>query len=159
MNKNLEKVLYNAAASTFERLAFMFVAFEDEQDKHYQDEEPGAAAIVEFQGPAHGKLIIKVSKMLLDSIAANMLGEEEISIQQKRDALGETANVICGNVLPDITESKEAFYLNAPKIIEFSDITENLLDKCTTEVDIVLDQGMAKLFIIIDKRKQQEQSS
>ena len=70
-----------------------------------------------FCGPFGGEVVVAVSADLLSAIAANMLGDEQrVSPAQELDALGEVANVVCGNLLPAIAGEQAAFRIGAPEV-------------------------------------------
>ncbi len=147
MKTNLKKVLHQSAAQIFEEICFMFEAPELEEEQTEAKVE--AAVSVDFHGPIEGRFLIKVYEGMLSTIAANMLGEEDSSKQQQLDALGEIANVICGNVLPFVAGSKEVFHVDAPQIIEVSDLSDRMREKAAAEAQVVLDQGKADLILYI----------
>lgn len=142
MSNKLETELYKAAVLTFEELGFLLPTPEiDEQQLNAQVE---AAVSVEFEGPFSGTLLVKVCGGLLPTITANMLGEENIpSENQQYDALGEIANVICGNMLPGIAGSHEVFQVSPPQMAEFTDLPP------VAEVQVGLGQGRADLLLFI----------
>ena len=62
---------------------------------------PPFVATVAFEGARSGAFRIEFPARILPVLAANVLGEDESpSEETQRDALGELANIICGNVLP-----------------------------------------------------------
>lgn len=70
---------------------------------------------VDFAGPLEGRLLVRFSEGALPEFAMNMLGTDETpDVCRQRDALGELANVICGNVLPHIAGAMAIFSLSAP---------------------------------------------
>jgi CheY-specific phosphatase CheX len=146
MESNLNKALHQSAARIFEEICFMFEAPEMEEEQREQKAQ--VAISVDFRGPIEGTLVMSVSDGLLASIAENMLGEEVPSAAQSRDAIGEVANVICGNVLPAIAGPKEVFSVDAPQIREVTGIHDNR-EKPTAETQITLDQGWARLMLHI----------
>jgi CheY-specific phosphatase CheX len=108
--------LLTAATSTFESLALLFA-----------DVPAGAAqlatplthaVVVAFSGPTSGALTVAVSDDVAVALAANMLGlSPEAAAADpalRRDALGELANVVCGNVLPLVAGREAVFHLAAP---------------------------------------------
>jgi CheY-specific phosphatase CheX len=107
--------LWQATAQTFEELALLFP---DAQLTDRQARAPFVAtAVVDFTGLMRGRLALRVSAEVLPAAAANMLGEE--AGQQtplQRDAIGELANVICGNVLPLVGGARAVFQLTAPRV-------------------------------------------
>jgi len=105
---------------------------------------PDAAVYVEFEGPFSGRLVIKAYGGLLSVLAANMLGESDApSQEQQHDALGEVANVICGNLLPSIAGSAEVFDLGTPLPADETDPGAGL--PSAAEVRIALDQGAIEM--------------
>jgi CheY-specific phosphatase CheX len=107
-------LLRRATSSTFEDLAFLVL--EDECTEAQAAAPLDAAVAVEFHGPVRGRLVLRVSSSLLPVIAANMLGEEQARhVPLQRDALGEVANVVCGNLLPLVAGAEAVFRLSAPE--------------------------------------------
>lgn len=112
----LEQALFRTTVSTFEELGFVVPA-ETPEDGDAAPVE-AASAEVRFTGPRNGRLSIAVEERLLGEIAANMLGAEgAISEETRRDALGEIANVLCGNLLPEIGGPGGRFKIEAPVIV------------------------------------------
>jgi len=142
MSKRLETELYKAATLTFEEMGFLLPTPEiGEQQLNAQVE---AMVSVEFKGPFSGKLLVRVCGGLLPILAANMLGEEEAPpINLQYDALGEIANVICGNILPCIAGSKELFCVSTPKMVESIDLPP------VAEIQVGLGLGRADLLLFI----------
>ncbi len=113
MSTITDQLLRRATASTFEDLAFLFP--DDELSEAQANAPLDIAVRVEFHGPVRGRLVLRVSSTLMPAIAANMLGEEQAQYTPlQRDALGEVANVICGNLLPLIAGADAVFRLDAP---------------------------------------------
>jgi hypothetical protein len=144
MSKRLEMALYKAANLTFEELGFLLPTPEiNDQQLNAQVE---AAVSVDFDGPFSGKLLLRVCGGLLPVIAANMLGQEDIpSKTLQYDALGEIANVICGNMLPGIAGSKHSFHVSAPEIADDIDLPP------VAEVQVGLGIGRADLLLFVSK--------
>ena len=153
MNSNLEKALYKIAVMTFEELSFMLPTPELEEQQ--QDAPVEAAVSVEFWGPFNGKLVLKICGGLLSTLAINMLGEEELPTEQlQRDALGEIANVICGNVLPAIAGSKnDSFKLSAPQTVEAGDSPDGASpEPPVAEAHIGMEQGRADVLLFVNNK-------
>jgi len=142
MSKKLEMGLYKAATLTFEDLGFLLPTQEiDEQQLNAQVE---AVVSVDFEGPFSGKLLLRVCGGLLPIIATNMLGEADVpSKSVQYDALGEIANVICGNMLPEIAGSNYIFHVSAPKITDDIDLPP------VAEVQVGLGTGRADLLLFV----------
>ncbi len=113
----MEQSLSQTTAATFEELAMLFP---DPDPSIEQIEVPLDVTVsVEFRGPFSGRLVLSASSCVLPAIAANMLGEAGSRLAPlQRDALGELANVICGNLLPAIGGAEAVFHLSAPRVHE-----------------------------------------
>lgn len=135
METQLKEKLYRASARTFEDLAFLLPS-------EKMGEEQAAlpidrAVLVRFSGPFSGRLVLKVSKSLPPALAANMLGEDgPPSESAQSDALKEAANVICGNLLPEIAGPKEIFRLDAPELIAAAAILDGAGPEARAELGI-----------------------
>ena len=73
----------------------------------------GIAVQVGFHGPFTGAVRLEMSAAVLPMLAANMLamdGEPGRVLQM--DALGELANIVCGNVLPALAGPRAVFNLD-----------------------------------------------
>jgi CheY-specific phosphatase CheX len=141
----VEHALREAAATTLEELAFLFPLDVQEGAKHKGPVD--AVASINFRGPFDGRLVLRVSGDLLGTIAGNMFGDDEVHPEyHQRDALGELANVICGNLLPAIGGASAVFTLDAPQV--------SLLELPTAEVPlaqtcIALEEGHAELLLYL----------
>jgi len=132
---------------TFEELGFVFTT--PELSEQQRSAPTDAAVSVAFRGPFSGRMVLQVSKDLLPTLAANMLGEDEPPSERwQRDALCEIANVICGNALPVIAGAKEVFHLSAPQFIEGA--PENG-EKPAAEAHVGLEEGRADVLLFLDE--------
>jgi CheY-specific phosphatase CheX len=108
--------LLTAATSTFESLALLFA---EVPPSGAQASAPLTHAVrVAFAGPCAGALDVAVSDDLAVALAANMLGLDPDAVRAdagvRQDAVGELANVVCGNVLPLVAGREAVFHLAAP---------------------------------------------
>lgn len=126
MPETLTSPLLEAATETFESLAYLFAEPGITDDIPGEDVE-GVVAVA-FTGPSHGGVIMQLSGGVLPALAANMLGlDDPTSGHDQRDALGEAANVICGNVLPRVAGSAAVFALGVPQLFSsWSDAVQSL---------------------------------
>src|SRR5690349_11017779 len=107
--------LLAAAATTFESLAML-------PSSATLSAAEAAAPIafgvrVDFEGPLRGRLELHVTADVACCVAENMLGLPialDADATLVRDALGEVANVVCGNVLPELAGRDAVFRLGAP---------------------------------------------
>ncbi|HXB98691.1 MAG TPA: response regulator [bacterium] len=91
----LEARLRDSAADAMEKLCFILPSGEP------REPAPLTRAMqVRFNGRYSGRLVLSVDARLYTALAANMLGEADLGDRQRSDALGEMANVVCGNLLP-----------------------------------------------------------
>jgi len=148
MNDHLNDKLYNVTAMAFEEMAFVFQS--PELAEKYAGHAVEAVASVKFEGPFKGKLVLKAYQGLSRVIAANMLGEDEPSERQQYDALGEMANIICGNMLPSIADKQDIFHLNAPQIIREQPAADFNLDQPLAEAHIPFSDGKVDVLFFTD---------
>lgn len=105
---SLQALLQQTAISTFEQVAFLLL------------DPVGAGACatsaverrVDFEGPVSGRLMLRVDGGVLPHIAENMLGCGSAHARTVQlDALGELANIICGNVVPALGDESALYRL------------------------------------------------
>ena len=105
--------LFQAATSTFESLALLFPEPGRPDGAEFIPLE--AAVSVTYHGAGTGRVVVGVTAGVLPALAENMLGSSAApDVQLQRDALGELANVVTGNVLPMINGAAAVFRLEAP---------------------------------------------
>ena len=107
--------LATASTATFEALGLVLP---DAEPTAEQLAAPLARGVrVTFAGPLAGAVTVRVSDDVAATLAANMLGVDAVDGNDGlvRDALGEVANVICGNLLPEIAGRAAVFRLGAPE--------------------------------------------
>jgi CheY-specific phosphatase CheX len=119
MSDSIQTTLAQIASDTLEKLAFLFAfAVDKEPSSLALADKPMEGVYVAFAGPVSGALIMEVSHDVLDELVSNMLGLDaphELSPEERQDALGETINVICGNILPVVAGDQMVFDLEAPQ--------------------------------------------
>ena len=141
----MEQALMQAAILTFEELGFVFLS--PDTDGGVVGDINSATVTVDFRGEFPGKLVLRVENQMLPTLAANLLGEDETEVSEElqRDALGELANVVCGNALPAIAGKQAVFRLNAP---QFS--TEAFIEKPSAMVNLNSDEGRADVLLYLN---------
>ena len=105
--------LAGAATHTLESMCFFFVSTDLTDEQTAADTD--AAIEVHFRGPLSGRLVVRFAGGALPVLAANMLGDTEGTPTMQRDALGELANVICGNLLPMLDGSEAVYAIGSPQ--------------------------------------------
>jgi CheY-specific phosphatase CheX len=114
MNAALVESLYLAAVYTFEQLTFLLPDIPP--DELQRRRTVSAVASVAFSGPSRGVLQVHAGEGLLPRLTANMMGTETASELLQLDALGEIANIICGQVLPTL-HPVGAFEQQPPEVV------------------------------------------
>lgn len=148
MNDKLETMLLKAAVMTFEELGFMLPT--PELDESQQRATAQAAVGVQFRGLFAGELVVLVCGDWLPLLAANMLGEDEPpSLLQQFDALGEIANIICGNVLPQIAGPQVIFNLSAPCPVEIPQMAAIDPECPAAKARLGLETGRAEVLLYL----------
>jgi len=149
MTKSLETDLYEAAVLTFEGLAFAVAsAVVSEEEAEAQLE---AAVQVSFGGSLAGRLVLGVGGGILRHLTENMLGDEHaVTDRLQGDALGELANVICGNVLEMIGGKETRFHLDSPRPVSLGELTPppNLP---AASLRVGLEGGRADLLLVLER--------
>jgi hypothetical protein len=121
MRNSAEKILYRKAALIFEELGFLM----PNSDQGFEPKTSSSGAYIPFTGPFSGCLLLIMNSEVISTLSSNMIGPgRQVDEAIRQDALGEIANVICGNALPAVFGSKEVFHLEAPRFVGDSDITQ-----------------------------------
>lgn len=149
MNR-LQTSLFNVSLRVFEDLGFLLPSpvLNEEQE----ETELGAAVAVEFTGPAKGTLLLSISGQVLSTLASNMLGEDVPPPEpQLQDALREVANVICGNLLPDIAGPEAVFDIGAPRVGKLQDLQSKIQGRLAARQAIGLEDGRADIQLFLSE--------
>jgi len=124
-----------------------------ELDDAQEQAAPVAAVEIVFHGETDGTLIVRICGDVLPMLAANMLGQDEAPDERlQRDALGEIANIICGNVLPTLAGPHAAFRLDAPKPVPLGGAAAAFPPHASTSVQVGLDGGRADIWLVVTDR-------
>jgi CheY-specific phosphatase CheX len=139
----MEQALYQASISTFEDLGLMFPIENSGDSSLFGDNS--ARVGVRFRGSFSGEIVLEVDDQMLPAIASNMLGEEEpVEPEMMRDALGEMANVICGNALPAIAGKTEVFRLDPPAV------SDRRPGHAKATANLLFQEGKVNVYIYVD---------
>ena len=152
MPSTMEQYLSQTLAATFEDLALICpdLTLSDKQREAPVD----VAMSVVFSGPLNGRLVLKASSGILPAIAENMLGSDNVDGHAvERDALGELANVMCGNLMPLIGGAQSVFVLSAP--VEYSAATDSQRFSPSARASVGIENGraVAQLLLSDDSRR------
>jgi CheY-specific phosphatase CheX len=149
MKKQIENVLKEATIRTFEDICFIYPVPELQDDQKNLKLE--AAAEVKYRGDFTGKLLIETRGGLFTAVAANMLSNDVPNTQQKKDALGEIANIICGNIVPSLGRGGQEYKIESPRSLSKEDLLkEEKKDKPIVEVTLNFNQGRADIKLFVD---------
>ncbi len=151
MSLDLQQELIAAASSTFEQFGFVFADLElsEEQEAATID----TVARVEFHGPVSGVVELRLAGDILAEIAGNMVGNfDDLGPELLKDAAGELANVVCGNVLPSIGGTEAVFDLRAPEVSLGSEI--EVTNTYSSFAQIGLEAGRAEIALTIDENSE-----
>ena len=150
MNKQLEEVLWSVAEETFEALAFLLPM--PEPTEPFKS-SPEVAVSVRFHGPFDGKVIVAVPESVLGELACNMLGLDdgaEVAVDTQYDALKELANVVCGNILPEIAGTTTVFNVDGPELVDTSAPVHGSELSSTAITRFFLDAGPASVELLTE---------
>jgi CheY-specific phosphatase CheX len=149
MSKQLRSQLMRATISTFEDLGFVLPT--PDVDEHQAAIALAWRARVSFRGPVSGWLEVRITDAVADEVAANMLGiTDGVEPAVKRDALGEIANVVCGNVVPALGTPEDVFDLNAPEVRAIESGATRFGSEGALVLSIGLEAGRAELELFVE---------
>ncbi len=134
---NWNSQLRNTATRIFESLCFLI----PEPDG---DRSPGSETVsaqVTFHGPFSGTLAIVAEKDLAEEIARLTGGDDTPEDEQIQDVIGEMANLLCGNALPEIAGDNEEFVLDAPAPYSQGEETGDQ----AAVIDLTFDEGAVRI--------------
>ncbi len=140
--------LVDAATETFEQLAYFFA-----EPRPVDTFDPGSVdgvVAVAFSGVSNGGVVLQLAGGILSSLASNMLGlESSATEREQRDALGEAANVICGNVLPRIAGTTAVFALGVPQPFDSWQAALDALGPIAAHVCLDIEGGRADVGLVM----------
>ncbi len=145
--------IHDIALNTFEVTCFMFPMDEWEIEEDELEYPNGSTrSIVEFEGAAQGAMLINPNDSLLTAIAANMLGIDEPSFEEKEGALCEIANIICGNTVPIFAKDDKICVIKPPRIAEEGEDAASLFPNLHHEkINVLLDEGIVEISIYVEQ--------
>lgn len=149
--KPTEHVLVEILQEMFETLAFISLG----DPPAAKVRNPDAVRVhVGFTGAARGEIWLEVPGAMLAELAANMLGLDESgesSREQGLDALGELANVICGNLLARLAGPEPIFNLAAPRIEAKPPFEDKPPAGTRTDGGLGLESGAVRLSLFLEE--------
>jgi len=149
MKSKIEKVLEEASVNTFEDTCFMYQV--PELNNVQKNLTLEAAAEVKYRGDYTGSLLIETRGGLFSAIAANILSIDSPSCLQKKDALGEIANIICGNVVTSLGRSKQGYKIESPRSLKKDELLKGKRQgKPLAEITMNFNEGRADIKFFVD---------
>jgi hypothetical protein len=150
MKTQIEKVLIESTIRTLEDLCFMY---QEPELKDTQENLPlEAASEVKFRSKDfNGTLLIESRGGLFSAIATNILSNDDPSSQQKKDALGEIGNIICGNVVPSLGGGGREYKIEAPRSLNEDELlNEEWQMEPFAEITLNFNDGRADIKLFVD---------
>ena len=152
MRDNLQSIISDEVIKTLEKLAFLFGMPDDDREAgDFSDKIVGSAT---FKGPFDGRLALALSRDALPELAGNMLGADDpetIDESQCRDALKETVNIVCGNVLPVLGGKSAVFDVAPPEIArEGIDAPDGGWGEPAAVVCLGFDEGQCDIYLYLE---------
>jgi CheY-specific phosphatase CheX len=156
MNSQLEPILYKIASKTLEQLAFLFSSPEEVNCCPNYDKV--LVASISFTGHFSGTVRMMIYSEVLDELTENMLGVDdaaELTLDQKHDALKETINIVCGNLLPLIGGKRSLFSIGSPCLILDNDAKKKAVKNCNEHpfsavARLSIDDKLCSFFLLLD---------
>ena len=150
IKEKYQKHLMEAAVQTFEDLGMMLL--NEELTDEQKEAKKEASVMVTFSGPFSGRLEITVFGKITEKLARNISGSEELSSDiLLLDALGEIANVICGNVLPRIANVRDIFHLTSPAPLNSEQTDQDAEMVMIADSHLGLEDGRAEIKLLVDE--------
>ncbi|MBN2591469.1 MAG: chemotaxis protein CheX [Sedimentisphaerales bacterium] len=150
----MNNVLLASASEVFETMIFMDLeqCFDTEQ----QIKDDTLLSSITFKGDLDGCLTICCSSDCAKSIGINMLGmdpEENISLEDTYDALGEVANMVMGSIKTKIQQNTANISVSIPMVVSGKNIVTNLSDSSAikTLVKVTIDSQYIAEFCLLYK--------
>ncbi|MEP7383362.1 MAG: chemotaxis protein CheX [Gemmatimonadota bacterium] len=152
MPETLAAPLVEASIQTFEQLAYFFAESgpDDAAPDAIDPLQVDGVVSVAFCGLLCGGVVLQLAGGILPALAANMLGlDDGASAGEQQDALGEAANVICGNVLPRIAGTAAVFTLGVPQRFESWTAAVDALGPVAAHVRFDIEGGRADVALVM----------
>jgi CheY-specific phosphatase CheX len=159
MHRNeMNQLLFEAAKKILEESAFALVDPAHEDFEISAEDSGQKAFSIDFAGSFSGSLLFIMPSSLSVSLASTMLGEEEGSALddlKTDDAMGELANIICGNLLPLIAGPREEFSLMKPRAISAGEYLhqKSRADRLAAHASLYADECPVEIMVLIEEKE------
>jgi len=142
------EALRSVAREVLETTAFAIVMPEEEGGPVAG---PMLSATVRFDGPSMGAFALAIPESVMPALANNMLGRDEgepCTGQEIADALGELANIMCGNALFHVAGPAAVFDLAPPEVASSAEGVRTPPEG--TSVIVPLANGFAEVSCVLE---------
>jgi hypothetical protein len=146
MNTALDNSLQAAAVATFEQVVFLLP--DTPPDDAQRAKQVQAIASIAFSGPAMGVLQLRACEGLLPRLTAHMLGGDVVDEALQLDALGEIANIICGQLFPQIAPDS-VFSQDPPEVVVCRSGGRSPLREPAAHIELGLDTSRADVLLYL----------
>jgi CheY-specific phosphatase CheX len=150
MSNRLQTVLLQATVSTFEEMGYILPTHEIDEDQLLA--KRAISVSIDFKGPMEGMFVLHTYGQWLSILAANMMGEDDSPSEKlQQDAVGEVANIICGNILQSLVDPDTKYQLDSPRFLDSRDVDsyQTITPACQTEMGV--EDGRITVLLIITK--------
>ena len=146
MSSVLDNSLMEAAVATFEQVVFLLP--DTPPDERQRARPVHAVARICFSGPAAGELHVHAGEGLLAQLVENMMGQDVDSEALQLDALGEIANIICGQVFPHL-DPFSAFVQQPPQVVVHTDGAAAIEGEPVAHIELGLEGSRADVLLYL----------
>ena len=149
MSAAADRLLRRATTRALEELALILVG--GDGDGTAAPRGPlDRTVTVAFDGRVRGRLIIETTSAVAAALAENMLGEERPGARVlATDALGEVANVVCGNVLAALVPDDGPFALSAPRAHRAGEHTSSDEESPCASTELEVESGWVSVRLLM----------
>jgi CheY-specific phosphatase CheX len=134
------EVIEQVVTEVLEQLAFVFADCA-EHDELPSDQSSAVAVSMGIRGAGVGRLVVASGVTVCQELAGNLLGSdpEEATNEQSRFALMELVNVLCGQLLTELSGTEPVFDLDPPESIDDAAETWRVLTADPSAVGFLAD--------------------
>jgi chemotaxis protein CheY-P-specific phosphatase CheC len=146
MTNEIKEILFETIGDIFEKMAFMFSEFAEEDE--VDDDLEALQAQMSYSGDTgSGVIWLAVDKDMAGELAENLLGysseTEEEGKQVAVDALKELLNVVCGSFITTVHGEELVFDLSVPEISRISPKQWKKLKNNSDNLIVLVDDSAA----------------
>ena len=121
---NMEKALWQSAKESFETMIMLPIERSEEAENQVETSKSIIASIA-YVGPIKGAVTIKCNSQSAAKIARSMLmmtDEDELTVEDIHDAIGEVTNLVIGGLKSRIAETIGQVEVSIPIVMEGKEV-------------------------------------